>query len=69
MNPLTPRQQEVAGLVAKGFTAEQIARQIGAATPTVRQHIQDAAERLPGEGRPRHKLSIWFFSSQEGQTV
>lgn len=60
---LTPRQQEVAGLVAKGMTARQIADRLGIAEQTVKIHIQDAAEQLPGETAPRHKLTLWFLQS------
>lgn len=37
---LTPRQREVLGLVADGYSARQIARRLGLAEPTVRNHIR-----------------------------
>jgi PAS domain S-box-containing protein len=37
---LTPRQREVLALVADGFSARQIARRLGLAEPTVRNHIR-----------------------------
>jgi PAS domain S-box-containing protein len=37
---LTPRQREVLGLVADGDSARQIARRLGLAEPTVRNHIR-----------------------------
>ena len=37
---LTPRQREVLTLVADGYSARQIARNLGLAEPTVRNHIR-----------------------------
>ena len=37
---LTPRQREVLSLVADGHSARQIARRLGLAEPTVRNHIR-----------------------------
>jgi DNA-binding CsgD family transcriptional regulator len=37
---LTPRQREVLTLVADGYSARQIARRLGLAEPTVRNHIR-----------------------------
>jgi PAS domain S-box-containing protein len=37
---LTPRQPEVLGFVADGYSARQIARRLGLAEPTVRNHIR-----------------------------
>lgn len=63
---LTPRQQEVAGLVARGLTAPEIAHEIGCSPETVNVHIKQAAQRIPGTDRPRKKLRIWFFSLEGG---
>lgn len=60
--PLTPRQAEIAGLVARGLTAVAIAKQTGISPDTVRVHITQAAERVPGAGSPRHRLLVWAFS-------
>ena len=68
MNRLTPRQTEVAALVAKGLSAPAIARQIGCALDTVRVHINQAAARLPGTGQPREKL-MWFYNMSEGDST
>lgn len=58
---LTKRQSEVAERVAKGFTNKQIARDLEISVKTVDQHIRVAAERLPGEGWPRHRLTLFFL--------
>lgn len=62
MTILTPRQAAIVELVARGLSDKAIARETGLSVDTVRQHIQRAANRLPGEGRPRHRLTLWFFN-------
>lgn len=62
---LTPRQQEVARLVAKGMSAKRIARHLAISTDTVAVHIREAASRLPGDGRPRWKLQVFVWRSDE----
>jgi DNA-binding NarL/FixJ family response regulator len=59
--PLTERQAEVAERVARGLTNKEIARDIGVSVETVRVHISEAAERLPGTAFPRHRLTLWFL--------
>lgn len=58
---LTPRQAEVAGLVARGLSTKAIAQETGLAVPTVKEYIKQAAGRIPGDTPPRHKLILWFF--------
>jgi DNA-binding NarL/FixJ family response regulator len=58
---LTPRQAQVASLVAKGLPTKGVAREMGLSVETVQEYIQNAAKRLPGDGHPRAKLLIWFF--------
>lgn len=60
---LTPRQRQVAELVAKGKSAKRIAREVGISVSTVRDHIQSAASRLPGPGRPRFKLVVFVLNA------
>jgi len=43
---LTPRQWELLGLVAAGYTNGQIARQLGISAQTVRTHLQNIYARL-----------------------
>ena len=58
---LTPRQTEVARLVARRMSSKAIARELGISVQTVHDHIFDAASRIPGDGRPREKVMCWFF--------
>ena len=57
---LTPREREVAALVAKGLPAKRIASTLGIAENTVRAHIRHAAERLPGDAPPIRRIAVWF---------
>lgn len=56
---LTPRQRQIAQLVARGKSYRRIADETGLSIHTVDKHIRDAAERIPHPGRTREKL-IWF---------
>lgn len=60
--PLTTRQAQVVERVAKGLPDKRIAHELGLSIDTVRHHIQEAALRIPGEGRPRHRLTLFFFN-------
>lgn len=56
---LTPRQKEIAQLVARGLSNKAIADSTGIAYNTVENHIRQAADRLEFDGRPRHKLTLF----------
>lgn len=58
---LTRRQAEVVERVAKGLPDKHIAAELGLSIDTVRHHIQAAATRIPGDGRPRHRITLFFF--------
>lgn len=62
---LTPRQHEVAQLVAKGMSNKAIARELDVSIDTVEAHVRDAAERLPVPGRARYRIMIWVFTLQQ----
>lgn len=59
---LPPRQREVATRVAQGYSTKAIANELGISRRTVEYHIEEAAQILPGEGRPRYKIMLWWFS-------
>jgi non-specific serine/threonine protein kinase len=50
-SPLTPRQRQIAGLVAAGQTNRRIARTLGIAEKTVEVHISNMMERLGAHSR------------------
>ncbi len=62
---LTPREREVAALVAKGFSTKAVARELGISYDTADHHIRNAASRIPVDGPPRHRLTVWFFSLKD----
>lgn len=62
MKELSPRQTEIAALVARGLSDKLIAARTELAIETVRVHIQNAAARVGGKGTPRHILTLWFFN-------
>ena len=62
---LTPRQRDVAELVARGLSNKAIARETGLAISTVKEYIGAAASRLPGDGRPRFKLIVFVISGEQ----
>lgn len=59
---LTERQAEVAALVARGLSDRRIAAELGISPATARQHVRDAAERLPGAGPPRYRLTLYALA-------
>lgn len=66
MTELTPRQTEIAVLVARGCSDKVIAARTDLTIDAVRFHIQAAAEKLAMfPGTPRHKLMLWFFNVAE----
>lgn len=62
---LTPRQMEVARFLARGMTDKEIARELGLSRRTVEDYIAQAAARIPGEGKPRVKVAVFFVSLRE----
>jgi DNA-binding CsgD family transcriptional regulator len=64
MAELTPRQLAVGRLLAEGFRPAAIADRLGISPRTVQQHISDAADRLPGPGRPQHRLLVHVLTTR-----
>lgn len=63
---LTPRQQEIARLVAKGWSNKRIGAALGISPNTVRDHISDAARFVPGSDVPaRRKLMLFFLNLED----
>ena len=63
---LTPRQREIAGLVAQRMSAPEIAKRTGISERTVEAHIQQAAKRIEGRTNPPYRrprdVMAWFFN-------
>jgi DNA-binding NarL/FixJ family response regulator len=56
---LTPRQSEVASLVALGWTNKQIARELGISPATVKNHVHEILTKL---GVPRRSGVGWALA-------
>lgn len=69
MIELTPRQREVAELVAKGLSYKAIAHRLDISRRTVEEHVQAAAKAIALPCRPRAALTIFVLSSEETQAA
>jgi DNA-binding CsgD family transcriptional regulator len=59
MSALTRGQRQVIALVARGYTNDQIARELVCAVATIKNHIHSIHERL-GTGGSRTELAAWW---------
>ena len=55
---LTPREQQVAGLVAQGLQNSEVAKQLGLSLSTVKRHVQSAMTKLNAQNRA-HLAAIY----------
>lgn len=62
MEPLTPREVEVARLVAAGRSYKAIAAELEISVPTVQSHVLNAAEKLGGSGSPKVRLIVFVVT-------
>ena len=56
----SPRQIEVAELLAAGYSHREAARELGISPHTVRQHARAIHWRLPGDGSLRVRIVAWL---------
>jgi DNA-binding NarL/FixJ family response regulator len=69
IRPLSPRQTEVAELVAKGWKYGAIADELGISTETVRGYVKAIVRLLPpsdGNLTARQVVQWWYWSSRKG---
>ena len=59
-SPLTPRQTEVMGLIARGLTNREIAAQLGLSERTVDRHVSDILSRI--DAPTRAAAAAWAVS-------
>lgn len=59
-SPLTPREHEVAGLVAEGCTNRQIGRALGIAEKTTEVHVHNIIRKLGA--RSRAEVAVWVVT-------
>jgi DNA-binding CsgD family transcriptional regulator len=58
-SPLTPREIEVARLVARGLEAQRIGWMIGCSQRTIHQHVRNISAKLPGPVKPWLRVMLW----------
>lgn len=66
---LTPRQRQVAELVAKGWSNKRIARRLDISVRTVEAHIYAAAETVARPCRPRHALTLFVLQGPDAEDM
>ena len=57
LDQLTPREQEVLRLIARGFAYKQVARQLSISVKTVESHVSAVLRKL--QLSSRHELTRW----------
>lgn len=65
MDPLTPREAEIARMIARGWSRKRIADKLGISIRTVDAHIANAAGRLPGKGHPKLRLVLFVIEERK----
>lgn len=58
--PLTPVQFKVAALLSGGHSVEGVAQLLHVSISTVKFHVRQAADRVPGDLPPRFRLIAWY---------
>lgn len=56
---LTRRQREVVRLLTEGNDVTQVAHLLGCSQATVRKHIEDIGERIPGPRTPLYRILVY----------
>ena len=62
---LTPREREVLTLLARGYTGEEVARELAVSAETVRAHVRNAVTKL----HARTRLHAVVIALQSGEIV
>jgi DNA-binding CsgD family transcriptional regulator len=67
---LTPRQTQVAVLVAQGYGYKDIGRELRISHHTVRALVVQITNKIPDDGRtPLRRLMLWMLADQEPSIV
>ncbi|HEY8693476.1 MAG TPA: helix-turn-helix transcriptional regulator [Chloroflexota bacterium] len=67
LDPLTPREREVAGLVGNGASTREIAGQLVISQNTVRLHVERILSKLGLHSRAQ--LAAWAVQSSQQSTL
>lgn len=60
---LTPREREVLTLLARGYTGQEVARELAVSAETVRAHVRNSVTTL----RARTRLHAVVLALQRGE--
>lgn len=63
---LSPREREIARLMADGYSYSEIAAAFGWKAQSVRLAAHRISERLPGKGPPMLRILVWEFQRRSG---
>ena len=58
--PLTPAEEHAVALLSQGLTYRQIAEALGCSHRTARNHIENAAAKIPGDLPLQHRAVNWY---------
>jgi DNA-binding NarL/FixJ family response regulator len=58
MVTLTPREKSIAKAIWQGLANKEIARELGIAIPTVKNHVSAIMEKL--DVKLRTQIALWF---------
>jgi len=58
--PITRRQMAMIAMLSERWTYKQIAAFFGLTVCGVREHIVEAARRIPGDGPPSERCVMWY---------
>jgi DNA-binding NarL/FixJ family response regulator len=62
---LTPREVEIVGLVGKGLSNKEIARELGVSVPTVRTHLNKVYEKVG----PVSRVELALYAAKSDEVV
>ena len=65
---LTPREEQVAQLVAEGFTKRQVAESLHISESWVDGCVRSIVNKIPGEARGTKKIMRWVLTGRPAQS-
>jgi DNA-binding CsgD family transcriptional regulator len=66
---LTPRELEIAHLVALGYSARQIGQELRLTQQSIERRIRQIADKIDGDLPPRNRITRWWWQSQQPPTI
>ena len=58
---LTDREDQIARLLSLGYQHKSIGHTVGISPGTVSAHVARIAARIPGNGNPTVKVTVWYL--------